>query len=363
MDGDIDAFRTPCYPFLFAIGDVLIPGNSDKFVVMVQIIVFFLSIVPFNRIMQKIGIARNIALIITMVYALSPTISHYNINTRSEPMALYFVVFWIYCFVDWWKEYKWRNIVGLGLCTLYLVFLRPSFLYLLVAMCFVECVYFLSKQYKRFVHLGGIVLIVGCAVYVYSKRIEEKTGIFTISTVSTVNDCAIACRIDLFTSDNVANKKIKQRLIEVDSGRDMALRLEDIPIRELSDEIQRIKSRYRRMWYQNCIKSNVVACLSEHTVTYSNDWLSLRAVSLFLCGAGVYIIYVWLRSKRVSIVALMLWLMCVGNLCVNILGSFAEWNRLFLPSYPVILILIAMCCNLFKIKLNQRALRASEECN
>jgi hypothetical protein len=52
MHGDIDEFRTPCYPFLFAIGNVFMPGHSDKFVVIAQIIVFFLSIVPFNRIMQ-----------------------------------------------------------------------------------------------------------------------------------------------------------------------------------------------------------------------------------------------------------------------------------------------------------------------
>jgi hypothetical protein len=362
-NGDIDKFRTPCFPWLFAIGDVLIPGNGDKFVVMVQIIVFFLSIVPFNRIMQKIGIARNIALIITMVYALSPTISHYNVDTRSEPMALYFSIFWLYCFVDWWKKYRWRNIVGIGLCTFYLVFLRPSFLYLLVAMCIVACICLLTRQYKRFLQLGGIALLVGCAVYVYCKKVEEKIGVLTFSTVTITNDYRITFRIGLFTSDNVTNEKIKRCLHDYEVVETMDWDMCRVSDKELYGEIQKIKSRYGWMWYWKCIKSNVAACLSEPVKTYSAGGFSIRTVWLFLFVAGVYIMYVWLRSKQVPIIAMTLWLMCMGNIGVNIFGSYSEWNRLFLPSYPVVLILFAMCCNLFKIKLHQGTLRASEECN
>jgi hypothetical protein len=371
MNGDIDTFRAPCHPFLFALGDVLIPGNSDKFVVMVQIIVFFLSIIPFNRIMQKIGIKKNITWIITILYALSPTISHYNVNVWSEPMALYFSIFWLYCFVDWWQNYKWQNIVGLGLCMLYLVFLRPSFLYLLVAMCIVACIYLLVRQYKRFLQIGGVVLLVGCAVYVYCKKVEEKIGVFTISTVTDINDYATTYHIGLLTCENVANEKIKQDIIRYETGKEDPGWCQyhdfpvwgDVPNREIHDAIRQIKSRYKWEWYLKCIKYNVADTFSKPSITYSNDWLSFRVIWPFVFVVGAYIVCDWIKRRRVPIIALTLWLMCMGNLGVNILGSFAEWNRLFLPSYPVILILIAMCCNLFKIKLNQRALRASEECN
>lgn len=353
MRGDIDEFRTPCYPFLFAIGNgnVFMPGHNDMFVAIVQIIVFFLSIVPFNRIIQKIGIARNITVIITMVYALSPTILHYNVYMRTESLALYFSIFWLYCFIDWWQDYKWRNIVGLGLCTFYLVFLRPSFLYLLVVMSVVACVYLMTRKYRRFVQIGGIVLLVGCAVYAYSKRVEEKTGIYTISTVSILNDWCITCRVGLFTSDNVTNEKIKERLTNYNAGEsldwDLYFSLSD---KELYDEIQQIKSRYKWEWYLKCIKHNFADSISKPTLTESTDWLSFRVIWPFMFVAGIYIACDWIRRKRVPIIVLTLWLMCMGNLGVNILGSYAEWNRLFLPSFPIVLIMLAMGCNLFRIQ-------------
>jgi hypothetical protein len=173
-----------------------------------------------------------------------------------------------------------------------------------------------------------------------------------MSSVLCCNEYVIAENIGLLTPDNVTDPAIKQilNLTEEQKNRDDAPQIRFLPLKQRTDELNRIKSNDPVYWYVNGFKSNLLDSFTIADNTYGENQTEFSIIYLVLLLAGGYIVYDLYRKRSCPIMTLFLWLMCTGNLMVNLLGSYAEWTRLFLPSTPLFIMLVAAICNLYKIQ-------------
>jgi hypothetical protein len=278
-----------------------------------------------------------------------------NVAVLTESFASSISVFLIYFFVKWIKKNDWLNILGILCCTLFLSFLRPSFIYLSIALAIIAVILFITTKDKRSWQLLTVVGITAIMLFGYCKQIEAKTGVFTTTSVQCGNEYCIAYNIGLLTPENVADSTIRQRVIEYEKKNvreniwDIP-KTGDLPLRQRVDEIDHLKSLDKVGWYKKSLKDNLLKSFSVSYNTFGTNLTDFSVVYLLIVLTGVYLVYIWYRKRNCPIITLFLWLMCTGNIMVNLIGSYAEWTRLFLPSTPLLIMLIAAMCNLFKIQ-------------
>jgi hypothetical protein len=352
LNGHLDILRTPIYPGIMAICQLITTTHTLMLTAFFQVVAFYGSIICLYKAFQKLNIANNITFCATLIYSTYPALLLANIDIETESFATSFCVFALYCFVNWYKKNSWWNVTSLLLCTVLLVFLRPSFLYLIVTLTIIAVIYFCTARYKQGGQLLSVVGITALLLLGYCQQMKEKTGVFTMSSVLCCNEYVIAENIGLLTPDNVTDPAIKQilSLTEEQKNRDDAPQIRFLPLKQRTDELNRIKSNDPVYWYVNGFKSNLLDSFTIADNTYGENQTEFSIIYLVLLLAGGYIVYDWYRKRSCPIMTLFLWLMCTGNLMVNLLGSYAEWTRLFLPSTPLFIMLVAAICNLYKIQ-------------
>jgi 4-amino-4-deoxy-L-arabinose transferase-like glycosyltransferase len=184
----------------------LMPYNDGlSLVVIVQIIVFYLSVASLYWTLKRLDVARNIVMIVTFAYAVNPVCGHFNMSIMTESLATSFCVFLAGCFVRWIRRGRLIDILGLFLCEAFLIFLRPAFVYMLVALSIIILALVVRKEYRKVAQLTFVVVVLGGALFGYCKEIESKTGIFTPSTVSVINTYFNAGRIGKFSPEKVTD--------------------------------------------------------------------------------------------------------------------------------------------------------------
>jgi hypothetical protein len=355
MHGEIDIRRTPSYPFIFAACQAVSAAHVLRTICLVQIVVFFFSIACCYKTLKRLNLSGNITFLATLIYGTCPLLLLANVAVLTESFASSVSVFLIYFFVKWFKKSDWLNTLGILCCTLFLSFLRPSFIYLSIAFAIITVILFITTKDKHGWQLLSVVGITAIMLFGYCKQIEAKTGVFTTTDISCHNDFNISYNIGFLTPENVNDSIIRQRVIEYKKRNqrktiwDVPKTL-DLPIKQRADELKHLKSIDRMGWYSKGIKDNFFKSLGLAYNGYGNNQTDFTVIYLLIALTGGYLVYIWYRKRNCPIITLFLWLMCTGNIMVNVIGSFAEFTRLFLPSTPLLIMLIASMCNLFKIQ-------------
>jgi hypothetical protein len=163
--------------------------------------------------------------------------------------------------------------------------------------------------------------------------VKAKTGVYTVSTVTINNEIKNAERIGLLKTDSIAIFDAK-----------------GTPSDKVYDELTLVKSRNYVYWYFLLLRHNFSFMTNQPYCEYFIDVFNFQMIWLFLLAVGLYMGYDYYKTRKLLVIPAFLWLMCVGNLFINMLGGYSGWNRLFLQSYPLFLVLIAQGCNMFKIK-------------
>jgi hypothetical protein len=353
MRGEIDTFRTPVYPAALAVCQMLTSHGSYWLIIVVHLLIFYLSVCSLYRTILCLSVAKNIAIIVTAIYATCPMILLAQCIVMTESFAISFSVFMVSYFVRWRTRCKIIDFYRMSLCVLFLLFLRPSFLYLLVAFAMIALILMYRHQYRYGAQLLIMITAFGGLMFGYCRIIESKTGVFTPSTVSVLNEYVNAFHIGKFTSANVTDSLIKSRVLEFerdssDKGAFYVPDMDGVPSKQIYDELQRMKER------DNLITLKVFVMHCEETAygmygVFRGFNFDFRIIYLFLFAVGCLFTYMFVRRRIIPIVAFSLWLMCVGHIVVALLGSYAEWSRMFLPAFPLLLLLVALFCHFFRI--------------
>jgi hypothetical protein len=222
---------------------------------------------------------------------------------------------------------------------------------MLVAMTVVVVVLLIIKQSKKAIQLAVVVAVLSGSMFGYCKIIESKIGVFTPSTVSIINTYRNLGYIGKLKPENITDPEIKRRAIDLDSnvGKEddcVGPYVGDLPPKQVYDEVQRMVRRDKLCYVKFLVVNSHYSAYSESGF-YNIDF---RTIYLFLIAVGCAVLYKFIRRKQYSMTAIFLWLMCVGNIMVDLIGSYDEWRRLFMPSVPLLLMLVALCCNQFRIR-------------
>lgn len=172
-DPNIFSLRTPFYPFLLRLSDVLF-GSYERIIIL-QIGFSLLGFWLLNILTRKISNSRT-AMIVSVLYILSPlNLLDSVISTESISSAL--MIAFIYGLVITNENKKLTSILITSFILTFLIFTRPQYLIFVL----IIPAYFIFKKYEYKFYL--IVLIPAVLSAIWMFRIYEGTGMFNMSSL------------------------------------------------------------------------------------------------------------------------------------------------------------------------------------
>lgn len=355
LDGHIDKWRTPSYPIFLGIMKTIFGDNYLYFVVLVQHLVFLVSVRYFYLLTRCTVTNDKISFFITLFYALYPCVATYNCLIGTSTFVVTGSVFLLYTFLKFYLTNHFRYGVYAFFLLFFLIFLRPAVVYLLpvtiVAWCIVA---YMKKNFLDTSVLFGITgsVVVSICLIVYMFMFKSSYGVFTPSGIGLINQYTVAKAanvIDLNTTGEElgfyqeAEKYINIMGMEAFSD-------------SLKQSINRDKGKYVKRLWQNVRKA------SEDNLFEPSYQIGVLGVFSNLMGPKIKVIYYlfliyavlllrWMmRRKEIAIFPCFLIMIGVSNYIIIILGSPGEYGRLSLPAMPVYLIMFGQLLNMIRIK-------------
>ena len=370
-DGHLDALRTPVYPIWIGLMQTIFGENHFQLAVIVgQHIMFVASVFVFYRIAFLFLSSAKISFCVTCVYAFSPTVYGWCNSILTEPLALALTVFYLYTILLLYNRFTMRRAIY-HICSLvFLIFLRPVFVYIIPVMLVVWII-MLRKKEQRSQAFTGILSIVftSCLLLVYMWGFQQRYGIFAISEVSSINQYYIARQYGLLEPGSVRNPQLRN---EIEKDYRLHGRLCD------SSELLWAHTDHVIAAYPaSDISSAAHSAVRLHPMEY------IRGIVHRLCSAGNSLIFFlfpfwalylflliysviltrWIIVKKtIPFLSLTVLLLGAGNIVVIIVGAQGEWQRLALPSVPFCLLLIGQSVAYFTSSRHTRSWKSRPSC-
>ena len=358
--GIMDEFRTPIYPVFLGILKIVFGKHFDIICIILQHCIFIYSIKYFKRILSLKVRSQKVIWWLTLAYVLLPSTSSWANLLLTETFAIVGIVFLFYNIFQFQHNAKLINVCWSVFWFAFLIFLRPASLYLFPAILFAWLLFF--KQHKRMATLGFIgICIVGLFEIEYCEKFKERYGIFAPSSVSTINYSWIAFQEGLmdpsFTNDTTYASFIKKY-----NGRKIPAQKvvkhfgvitvhNSITASQRSLPIKWISTSFMRFYYAS--STWFLAAYSGYGPLTHLFGVSICTLNLFLL---IYIILlVWKMKKCHNLyrASLIMWITCVGNLILVVIGAPEEWGRLLIPSLPLTIIMFGQALNYIKFNFRK----------
>ena len=303
--------------------------------------------------MTKMISSSSLVFWLTLIYILPFTIT-WNNFILTESFAISGTNFILYFTHRIYHQYRVRT-SSILFCIILslLVLLRPALIYMLPVYLFGYSIILRKKKKSAFAGISGV-LVASLCLFVYMKMFESKYGIFASSNVSTINQIGIAQKYNLFYPDVIENQNLKKDIIAGVDGETILKR------HDLATINNALSSSYKKQPLQvlgSCYARLYRSKNNNFFVTYIPKWgivldwfcLYLNILYLFIIVYTI-IMLVWIVNKKtIPWFSLLLYMLCISNIIVAIYGAPMEWERLILPSLPMIVVMFGQLCSLFKI--------------
>jgi hypothetical protein len=345
--GSFNDFRTPVYPALIAVAQFISAKHFAHIIIVVQLIVFYISMIYLYRLCRRLKLSPYISLAVLMIHGCLPMNAFWNTLVQTESLAISISVIFCYRLVDWYRNaVSWRKTTLLCLDLTLLLFLRPSFLYLIIVVAITAILLLSIHRRRHALHALACLAVSGSLMIGYCADIQAKVGVFTPSTVAIHNDEVNALDIGLLKSENISNPTLKQRVKDFEAiGHRInvwdAPDFYGLPDTLVYNGLQSLKNIDRAGWYRKVLTTNFNASLLAPAIGFKYRAIKFPVVYILLIAAAIAGLLYWYRQHRPPLIDIAFWLMCVGNIAVDLLGSFAEWRRLFAPSAIIFVVLLA----------------------
>jgi 4-amino-4-deoxy-L-arabinose transferase-like glycosyltransferase len=384
--GQTEGLRTPVYPYFIKLIGLLGNQNLIDNVITAQIVISFLSIIIFYRIVRTLFKNPAVIFAASLLYGAMLPVINFDKLVLTESFAVIFSLVFIYMLVDYLK--KPANIKA-WLLTLFVfvaIMLRPSFIYLfplIIAFWFLRWILF-RKDWRMCLSGLAASAVVMLLISGYSNLNKKNAGFNGISVVSNNNEMAVVVNANLYMYGNDA-----EITAAIDSNKKMYQQSGGKPFAGI-DIMTRFAPDRVHKFIVNCIKSqpsayalyiggklldlqttNIFTNYARHKVSY----LAFRINNLeylifcvtfnmlyFLIVFDLIMIVVgWVKKKQAPWFKIILWMLIVAQVAVAILGGYDEYQRLILPVMPGLIILLfsyidKKCFAIDKNKLQQYAL-------
>lgn len=374
-----NSFRTPVYPIFIRVIGLFGDASTEQLytnVATAQELISLASVFVFYLVMRKLTKNKIVQSAATLWYGCLPSIFSYNLCILTESLSISFMVIFFYTFVCYLQNKKIVQQILLAIETLFLILLRPSFLYLLIFFAIFWIISFLKeKENRKKVGIGIVTtVIVGIGILGYAKMNQIQNGIKGLSYVNVINQADIIIGMRLYGSyeNDPKDDSITQIIVEgveKESGPWYSVK-EKIPYADLEGYVKKCV-KYNRKSYiiANVRKLLELGSTSVNTVIASGksskdskqiqDLITLSRVALPVTFAFCYFIialeviaFIWnrLRKREWTIeeqIRFYTILLIGGMIAVTVLGAQEEYQRLIAPILSLILMIGA--CYLAKI--------------
>jgi len=353
--GEISSCRTPIYPLYLGLLTIISSEHYLFLSVIGQQLAFVISLYYLKRMLQWFTGSKNIVRFSILGFSIVAISWHNTILTES--FAITGSIFFIYCLISFYQNGRCLYLIGTIIWLAFLVFLRPSFLFLFVV-CL--CAFALYYQRNKRGALWGLlgVAFVGLLELGYCKCMEEKYDVFAPSEVGIDNGLQIAIAEGAISPDYSDKEEVKEILRHASEyqGKDIF----DIWTFWLSENVQealsieekaQIVSKSRKDQPAKWLLAVWHHYLEFLTMHFPKDGGLFSVLRMLVAGLellihGLVILYFLFCcycafvKKKILVINIVLWLTVMGNLSTILIGAQAEWYRLFLPSVPLLLLMI-----------------------
>jgi hypothetical protein len=338
-----------------------------------QITVFLLSIPFFERIafeLMNFGLpgGANGTRLFTLLYACCPHIIYWNRCTLTESLAISGMVFFVYYMACYLRTNRTLHLLSLHVIVFLLIMLRPAFLYLLPVMVLFWS-YNLIFLKRKLDFLKGVLLTVltSLSLFFYAQKIQEKTGVFSLTIVSTVN------KYTFFRQNGLLDNIDPSLPISVDitSFRNMDL-VEEFSVLVDKYGYQGIENFLHFEAKKNCgnyllkvllnIQQNgrkmvfIPGGFQENDLSTTGEIILKAIVSINLFFVQLYLflfiyalVFAVLFRRYIKKLALplFLWIIVCAHIATIFLGSYGQYSRLIAPVYPLLLLMFGVLAGVF----------------
>ncbi|MGF7038984.1 hypothetical protein [Mucilaginibacter lappiensis] len=365
LKGETDGRRTPVYPYFIKLIELFGHQNLINHVVTVQIVISFLSIIIFYKVVRAIFEKQPVIFAASLLYGIMLPVINFDKIILTESLSVTCCLIFIYMVVNYLQ--KPGNIKA-WMLTLYVfiaIMLRPSFIYLLplVIAFWVLRLMIFKKDWKMCLSGLAASVVVILLISGYSHLNKKNVGFNGISQVSNNNQMAVIVNASIYMNGNdpeiSAAIKSNINLQQKSAGQ----RVSGINIMA-KYEPERVHS-----FIINCIKNqpvvyaqyiggklldlqaaNIFTNYAEHKLTvlafrvenieYLVFCITFNLLYFFIILDLVLIITGWIKRKMVPWFKIVLWLLITGQIAVAIIGGYSEYQRLILAAMPALIILV-----------------------
>ena len=348
--GSIDCFRTPVYPaFIGILNDIFAPSTAICLIVFIQMLLYLTSIYALARICRDfLGMPRWLAIVATVPYYALNAFKAYTIFILTDSPATSLCIIFAYYFLRSLEQPGCRRAVSVGLFAGLLVLLRPSFLFIPIALLMTASqVWSISRRTAADTIAAAFICL--CITGGYACIYHHKTGLWGVSCVGDIN--TVIMNADTlpgydFDRDSLyAHYIFEREALETDPTRVdknwpiLARRAADDP-RFLRKEVRAVEAANPGLPYRRTIRS--VFTNLQNPVSGSRMTYSFFPIVALLYGMALAL-NVRRRNEQNYIARVFIWLLVCGQFAVVVLRAPNDYARLLMPVIPFI---PAMCLDM-----------------
>ena len=348
--GQIDHFRTPLYPLLIGIGQMLL-GKAHYwiFVVGFQIAVFYLSAMTLSKMILTVIKRRRIAWLAVALLFLFVPIIRFLCVIGTEALAFSLTALFICCAWRFLQQPRWKYGIAIALLAAIEVMLRPSMLILIAATAALATACLFARKYRLTGVLLFLAIIPVCVLcHFYANEVEKITNVRTISTVSIYNRFYIARESNKIYPEYIGNNPEAIALMEKHQNFDdvcspnfIKARWDEMPeglsngiwtYEQLDAYCNLVRANHPEVWYRNILK-NIAVSWRDHK--YRGIWFYYLILGLYATAFALSLI----KHRTFSLINFLILAIGGGSMLSVFLFSQNEFARLMLPTAPAIILM------------------------
>ncbi|MDD4969124.1 MAG: hypothetical protein PHT07_06805 [Paludibacter sp.] len=366
-NGMLDALRTPLYPSILNFFKLILSNNvAIKLgVIIFQYIIFFISIFCFYYVSEFFIKHKKIVFFVVMCYACHPAILVWQKIIMTESLALSGVVFFLYFIVRFLVTKKTIYSLMINLFVFLLIMLRPGFVFLIPIVLFFWLYFILKYKKNSLLGLSGIIVVI-ILVIGYSGIFQKQYGVYSLSTVSDINQYIMLRDAGLLETNNIENPEFKKELsITIQKKKSDS---------DYFDEYIYFYSKYGFAASNKFIHESIKGNLSEY-VTYNlnrfiketinsrigfwegfnynkyNHFIKVLCCPFILLYIFLILyIYSLFKNNFTFKSSLFIYSIAISSIFVLIVGAPNAWGRLIVPTIPILLIMFGQCLEYLRLR-------------
>ena len=366
--GHVDENRTPIYPYFIKIVKKM--GGEENLkenIVFIQKILFLMSICIFYYALKTITKNKILLTIATLIFGITPALVSWNTMLLTESLSIVETVLLVFFTLQYLKKESKISAIFIHVIILIMVLTRPAFIYLLpIYFLFWIIRFFTNQQERKSIITAFISMAIVVAVLIgYCFLVKMNYGHFGLTAVSNVNSEVTAITSGSYLHSK--NEELKNRTYELVGEKPSEDKVwnalwilqKEYPGEELAafakDTLYRNKEYYKYLFNKVIVLStmNIGTVYNNNSPQYQNQNFKIYDIGLMgnmifpinfgmiyllLLGTIVYLIYYWIKYKKIDWILAFCTVLILANLFTAVVGAPFETQRLFVVAIIFVIV-------------------------